>query len=110
MAWTISDHDSAAGNLDRVRALVGRLDLDHPDPTYQAGKADQLARAAADLADDLRVLAACRRLRRHLVDDHGRVESPPTARTPTCGPATTATTTTPACPPADPTPTKATSP
>jgi hypothetical protein len=74
MAWTISDHDSAAGNLDRVRALVGRLDLDHPDPTYQAGKADQLARAAADLAHDLRVLAASRRLRRHLVDDHGRVE------------------------------------
>jgi hypothetical protein len=74
MAWTISDHDSAAGNLARVRDLVGRLDLDHPDSLYQAGKADQLARAAADLAHDLRVLAAGRRLGRHLVDDHGRAE------------------------------------
>ena len=54
--------------------LVGRLDLDHPDPLYQAGKADQLARAAADLAHDLRVLAAGRRLRRHLVDDHGHTQ------------------------------------
>jgi hypothetical protein len=74
MAATISDHDSAAGNLARVRDLVGRLDLDRPDPLYQAGKADQLARAAADLAHDLRVLAAGRRLRRHLVEDHGRAE------------------------------------
>jgi hypothetical protein len=74
MAWTISNHHSAVGNLDRVRELVGRLDLDHPDPRYQAGTADQLARAAADLAHDLRVLAAGRRLRRHLVDDHGRAE------------------------------------
>jgi hypothetical protein len=75
MAWTISDHDSAAGNLDRVRDLVGRLDLNHPDPLYQAAKADQLAQAAAaDLAHDLRLLAAGRRLRRHLVDDHGHAE------------------------------------
>ena len=110
MAWTISDHDSAAGNLDQVRDLVGRLDLDHPDPLYQAGKADQLARAAADLAHNLRVIATGRRLHRHLVDDHGRAELAATPRTPTCGPATTATTTTPACPPADPTPTKTTSP
>jgi hypothetical protein len=71
MALTISNHHSAAGNLARVRELVCRLDLDYPDPLYQAGTADQLTRAAADLAHDLRVLAAGRRLRRHVVDDHG---------------------------------------
>jgi hypothetical protein len=74
MAPEISDHDSAAACLVWVRELAARLDLDHPDPTYQAGKADQLARAATDLAHDLRVLAEGRRLRRHLTDAHGRVE------------------------------------
>ncbi len=74
MGWEISDRDSASAALARVRDLAGRLDLDHPDPLYQAGKADQLARAAGELAHDLRVLAAGRRLRRHLVEDHGRVE------------------------------------
>jgi hypothetical protein len=74
MAPEISDRDSAAACLVWVRELAARLDLDHPDPTYQAGKADQLARAAGELAHDLRVLATGRRLRRHLVDVHGRVE------------------------------------
>jgi hypothetical protein len=74
MAPEISDRDSAAACLVWVRELAGRLDLDHPDPGYQAGKADQLARAATDLAHDLRVLAEGRRLRRHLVEDHGRAE------------------------------------
>jgi hypothetical protein len=74
MATEISDHDGASAALARVRELAGRLDLDHPDPSYQAGKADQLARAATDLAHDLRVLAEGRRLRRHLVDTHGRAE------------------------------------
>jgi hypothetical protein len=45
-----------------------------PDPLYQAGKAEQLARAAADLAHDLRVIAEGRRLRRHLATVHGRAE------------------------------------
>jgi hypothetical protein len=70
----ISDRDSAAACLVRVRELAARLDLDHPDPAYQAGKADQLARAATGLAHDLRVLATGRRLRRHLVEGHGRAE------------------------------------
>jgi hypothetical protein len=70
----ISDRDSAAACLSRVRELAARLDLDHPDPAYQAGKADQLARAAVDLAHDLRVIATGRRLRRHLVEVHGRAE------------------------------------
>jgi hypothetical protein len=74
MTWTISDHHSAAAALARVRELAGRLDLTHPDPLYQAGKAEQLARAASDLAHDLRVIAAGRRLRRHLVDMHARTE------------------------------------
>jgi hypothetical protein len=74
MTWQTSDHDSAAGNLAHVKDLAGRLDLTHPDPLYQATKADQLARAASDLAHDLRVLATGRRLRRHLVDQHGRTE------------------------------------
>jgi hypothetical protein len=74
MAPQISDRDSAAACLVWVRELAARLDLDHPDPSYQAGKADQLARAADDLAHDLRVIAQGRRLRCHLVDDHGRVE------------------------------------
>jgi hypothetical protein len=74
MAPEISDRDSAAACLVWVRELAGRLDLDHPDPAYQAGKADQLARAATELAHDLRVIATGRRLRRHLVEDHGRVE------------------------------------
>jgi hypothetical protein len=74
MGFQISDHDSAAACLVWVRELAGRLDLDHPDPAYQAGKAEQLARAAKDLAHDLRVLAEGQRLRRHLVDVHGRVE------------------------------------
>jgi hypothetical protein len=74
MAWTISDHDSAAAALARVRELAGRLDLTHPDPLYQAGKAEQLARAAADLAHDLRVIAAGQRLRRHLATVHERPE------------------------------------
>jgi hypothetical protein len=74
MALEISDRDSAAACLVWVRELAGRLDLDHPDPTYQAGKAEQLARAAGELAHDLRVIAEGRRLRRHLVEDHGRVE------------------------------------
>jgi hypothetical protein len=73
MAWTISDRDSAAACLVWVRELAARLDLDHPDPAYQAGKADQLARAATDLAHDLRVIATGQRLR-HLVDVHGRAE------------------------------------
>jgi hypothetical protein len=72
MGLQISDRDSAAACLGWVRELAARLDLDHPDPAYQAGKADQLARAAGDLAHDLRVLAEARRLRRHLVDVHGR--------------------------------------
>jgi hypothetical protein len=71
----ISDRDSAAACLSRVRELAARLDLDHPDPSYQAGKADQLARAAADLAHDLRLLALGWRLRRHLVDVHGQAEA-----------------------------------
>jgi hypothetical protein len=70
----ISDHDSAAACLVWVRELAARLDLDHPDAAYQAGKADQLARAAADLAHDLRVIAEGRRLRRHLVEAHGHNE------------------------------------
>jgi hypothetical protein len=70
----ISDRDSATARLGWVRELAARLDLDHPDPAYQAAKADQLARAAADLAHDLRVIAEGRRLRRHLVEDHGRTE------------------------------------
>jgi hypothetical protein len=74
MAPQISDRDSAAACLGWVRELAARLDLDHPDLAYQAGKADQLARAAADLAHDLRVIATGRRLRRHLVDVHGRAE------------------------------------
>jgi len=74
MAPEISDRDSAAACLGWVRELAARLDLDHPDPTYQAGKADQLARAAGELAHELRVLAEGRRLRRHLADVHGRVE------------------------------------
>jgi hypothetical protein len=73
MAPEISDHDSAAAVLGWVRELAARLDPDHPDPTYQAGKADRLARAAKDLAHDLRVVAKGGRLRRHLVEDHGRV-------------------------------------
>jgi hypothetical protein len=74
MAWTISDHESAAAALARVRELGGRLDLTHSDPLYQAGKAEQLARAAGDLAHDLRVIAEGRRLRRHLATDHDRAE------------------------------------
>jgi hypothetical protein len=74
MVPEISDRDSAAACLVWVRELAERLDLDHPDALYQAGKAEQLARAATDLAHDLRVLAEGRRLRRHLVDDHGRAE------------------------------------
>jgi len=70
----ISNRDSAAACLVWVRELAARLDLDHPDAAYQAGKADQLARAAADLAHDLRVIATGRRLRRHLVAEHGRAE------------------------------------
>jgi hypothetical protein len=70
----ISDRDSAAACLVWVRELAARLDLDHPDPAYQAGKADQLARAATDLAHDLRVVAEGRRLRCHLVEVHGRTE------------------------------------
>jgi hypothetical protein len=72
MAPQISDRDSAAACLGWVRELAARLDLDHPDPAYQAGKADQLARAATELAHDLRVLAEAHRLRRHLIEDHGR--------------------------------------
>jgi hypothetical protein len=74
MAWPISDHGSAAAGLERVRRLTGRLDLDHSDPLYQATIAEQLARAATDLAHDLRLLAAGRRLRRHLTDVHGHAE------------------------------------
>ena len=74
MAPEISDHDSATACLGWVRELAAQLDLDHPDPAYQAGKADQLVRAATDLAHDLRVIAEGRRLRRHLVDGHGRTE------------------------------------
>jgi hypothetical protein len=74
MAPEISDRDSATACLVWVRELAARLDLDHPDPSYQAGKADQLARAATELAHDLRVLAEGRRLHRHLVDAHGRLE------------------------------------
>jgi hypothetical protein len=74
MAPEISDHDSATAALGWVRELAARLDLGHPDPAYQAGKADQLARTAKDLAHDLRVLAEAWRLRRYLVDTHGRVE------------------------------------
>jgi hypothetical protein len=74
MAPEISDRDSAAACLVWLRELAARLDLDHPDPLYQAGKAEQLAGAAKDLAHDLRVLAEGRRLRRHLLDMHGRVE------------------------------------
>jgi hypothetical protein len=74
MAPEISDRDSATACLVWVRELAARLDLDHPDPAHQAGKAEQLARAATDLAHDLRVLAEARRLRRHLVDDHGHLE------------------------------------
>jgi hypothetical protein len=72
MAPEISDRDSAAACLRWVRELAARLDLDHPDPAYQAGKADQLARAAGELAHDLRVLAEAHRLRRHLVQVHGQ--------------------------------------
>jgi hypothetical protein len=74
MAWTISDCESAAAALARVRELATRLDLARPDPLYQAGKAEQLARATGDLAHDLRVIAEGRRLRRHLATVHGRVE------------------------------------
>jgi hypothetical protein len=74
MAPEISDRDSAVACLVWVRELADRLDLDYPDAGYQAGKAEQLARAAKDLAHDLRVIAEGRRLRRHLVEDHGRVE------------------------------------
>jgi hypothetical protein len=74
MAPEISDRDSAAACLASVRELAARLDLDHPDPSYQAGKAEQLAHAAGELAHDLRVIAEARRLRRHLVDTHGHLE------------------------------------
>ena len=74
MAPQISGRDSATACLGWVRELAARLELDHPDPAYKAGKAEQLARAATDLAHDLRVIAEGRRLRHHLVDDHGRVE------------------------------------
>ena len=70
----ISDRDSATTCLVWVRELAARLDLDHPDAAYQAGKADQLARAATDLAHDLRVIAEGRRRRRHLVAEHGHPE------------------------------------
>jgi hypothetical protein len=74
MAGAISDRDSAAACLRLVQALAARLDLHHPDLAYQASKADQLVRAATDLAHDLRVLAEGQRLRRHLAEAHGRTD------------------------------------
>jgi hypothetical protein len=61
-----SDHESAQGVLAHVRQLAGRLDLDHPDPDYQASVADRLADAAHQLAHDLRLVARGRRIRHHL--------------------------------------------
>jgi hypothetical protein len=65
-----TDYQSAQACLARLRELAGRLDLDHPDPDYQAQKADQLAEAAHQFAHDLRLLARARRLHRHLVEVH----------------------------------------
>jgi hypothetical protein len=68
----ISDRDSAAVQLNEVRRLANRvLDLDHPDRIYQASKAAQLAGAAANLANDLGLLARSQRIRIHLGLEHG---------------------------------------
>ena len=74
-----TDYESAAGVLAHVRQLAARLDLDHPDPDYQAQKADQLADAAHQLAHDLRLLGRGRRMRRHLIQDHQAVGLPEAA-------------------------------
>jgi hypothetical protein len=103
MAPEISDRDSAAACLGWLRELAARLDLDHPDPLYQAGKADQLARAAKDLL----MTCACSPRAAGCAatwssSTAGR--SWPTApRTSAAGPATIWMTTGPAYPPAPPT-------
>jgi hypothetical protein len=75
-----SDYESAQGVLAHVQQLAGRLDLDHPDPDYQASVADRLADAAHQLAHDLRLVARGRRIRHHLriVHDLDR-QLPPSA-------------------------------
>jgi hypothetical protein len=65
-----TDLDSARALLERVHSLAGRLDLHHPDPDYQAQKADQLAEAAHQLAHDLRLIGSGRGLHTHLRQLH----------------------------------------
>jgi hypothetical protein len=65
-----SDLVSARALLEQVRSLAGRLSVHHPDPDYQAQKADQLAEAARQLAHDLRLIGRGRRLHAHLVGVH----------------------------------------
>jgi hypothetical protein len=38
MGWTISDCESAAAALARIRELAARIDLEYRDPLYQAGR------------------------------------------------------------------------
>jgi hypothetical protein len=73
-----TDHQSAEMALARVRRLAGLLDLDHPDASYQASKADQLAMAARELAHDLALLGSGRRMHQHLAQVH-RAEALPSA-------------------------------
>jgi hypothetical protein len=73
MAGQVSDHDGAAAALRRVRDLAAGPDLTPPDSLYQADKAEQLVRATKGPSPRLRMVAAGRRLRRHLVEDHGHL-------------------------------------
>lgn len=74
-----SDYESAQGVLTHVQQLAGRLDLDHPDPDYQASVADRLADAAHQLAHDLRLVARGRRLHHHLRVVHDLDQLPSSA-------------------------------
>jgi hypothetical protein len=65
-----TDYQSAEIALARIRRLAELLDLDHPDASYQASKADQLALAARELAHDLALLGSGRRVHRHLLQAH----------------------------------------
>src|SRR6266511_1680848 len=102
MGWEISDRDSASAALARVRDLAGRLDLDHPDPLYQAGKADQLAARPGSWP----MTCGCWPQADGCAATWSRTTVgwswPIAPKTPTCGQVTTATTTGPACPPALP--------
>jgi hypothetical protein len=70
----ISDRDSAAAYLVWVRELAARLDHDHPDPAYQAGKARPARPRRHRPRPRPAVVAEGRRLRCHLVEVHGRTE------------------------------------